>query len=880
MAGDEALAEGEPEQALVPARLDVEASPAAAWIEAARHDVAVDGLSDARELMLRMRSLRSAILSWDGGGLICSVYVRRAGGEEQLVARGRAGSKCLDWIRANERYEFRLYADQPDADPLAAVTVELPSLPNREWLDLLRRSPAYAAAVQSELEASRRALTDTRRRERFAADAAAAEALGLTRGAPLLAELVAEYSLDFDRCLSLGCNTGELERRMLADGVGRRFDGIGLVPSAIEEARRKAADQGLDIAYSVGDLSALELVPDRYDLVVADGCLSRELALEHVVHQIWLTLKPSGFLWIRDYVGERRFQYAPERLALANAALERLPSHLRWDDVDSREIESAAAPRADELGLFEAVRSDELWSRLSERFAIVRKDDYDAILHLVCPVGTRSAFLQDEEGRAAFNDLLQLDELLIRTGALTGTSASMLLTKIVTRPIDLNEIAARVDGHAHAAADPSFRAELNACINEVRVHLPGFDTLSAEKQAAVVDLAFDLGPGELARLEALREALQERDWLRACTEVERLPWFERSGQRAVEVRQLLASPPRKVAFRRPGLGALPPTPPAEVYRPVQDLCVISSFFNPSGYETKPRNLEAFIQPIERGGLGWLLIECAFGSDPFVLPPGPNIVHRRAASVLWQKERLLNLLIDQLPDRYTKVAWVDADILFANPDWAVETSALLDDYELVQPYEYVVRLPEGVCQSPGSILFSPTSGKYIGENRHWPGFAAAQVDGGADIGNAHGHPGFAWAARRELLSRRTLYDRCIAGGGDHFLVHASVGDWCSSCATNATGGVTPLLADASVWAEAWYGDIGGRIAFVPGVILHLWHGQYERRQYNLRGFELSSLGFDPRTDLRISDNGCWEWAADKPELQRWAVQYFDQRLEDG
>ena len=67
---------------------------------------------------------------------------------------------------------------------------------------------------------------------------------------------------------------------------------------------------------------------------------------------------------------------------------------------------------------------------------------------------------------------------------------------------------------------------------------------------------------------------------------------------------------------------------------------------------------------------------------------------RCRDVMWQKERLLNLTIDRVPDRYTKIVWVDADVLFTNPRWIVEASERLDDFPVIQPFSHAVRLRPG------------------------------------------------------------------------------------------------------------------------------------------------------------------------------------------
>jgi hypothetical protein len=41
-----------------------------------------------------------------------------------------------------------------------------------------------------------------------------------------------------------------------------------------------------------------------------------------------------------------------------------------------------------------------------------------------------------------------------------------------------------------------------------------------------------------------------------------------------------------------------------------------------------------------------------------------------------------------------------------------------------------------------------------------------------------------------------------------------------------------------------------------------------------------MGFDPATDIKHGDNGAWQWSKSRPELERYCIDYFQQRLEDG
>jgi len=69
-------------------------------------------------------------------------------------------------------------------------------------------------------------------------------------------------------------------------------------------------------------------------------------------------------------------------------------------------------------------------------------------------------------------------------------------------------------------------------------------------------------------------------------------------------------------------------------------------------------------------------------------------------------------------------------------------------------------------------------------------------------------------------------------------------------------------------------------FVDGAVFHLFHGDYDKRQYTERHAVLQSLGYDPTADLRVGGEGCLEWASAKPALQHWVADYFARRDEDG
>jgi len=310
---------------------------------------------------------------------------------------------------------------------------------------------------------------------------------------------------------------------------------------------------------------------------------------------------------------------------------------------------------------------------------------------------------------------------------------------------------------------------------------------------------------------------------------------------------------------------------AAVYSSTDDLWIVTAYFNANGYRTKRQNYECFRERIHRSGLNLRTVECAFGDRPFELEPSPHVLQIRGRDVMWQKERLLNAAIAGLPDQCRKVAWLDGDILFERDDWAVDAARLLDAYPDVQLFERAIRLPRQRTW-------------YDGAGDVWDGFAAVyrrrpQLLLSGDF-SAHGHTGFAWAARRDWLTRYGLYDACIAGSGDHMMAHAFCGDWTSRCIRRIIGANNRHRDYFAAWCQRMYRAVRARVGCVPGTLLHLWHGDIGHRRYVRRNQELARFGFDPAVDLRLGANGCWEWTNNKPALKRWSCDYFGQRLEDG
>ena len=312
----------------------------------------------------------------------------------------------------------------------------------------------------------------------------------------------------------------------------------------------------------------------------------------------------------------------------------------------------------------------------------------------------------------------------------------------------------------------------------------------------------------------------------------------------------------------------PETHPAERYVPCDELLLVTCYFNSNNFQTRRQSFDLFADRIRDSGLNLLTVECAFGDDEFSLPLSSDILRLRAPDVMWQKERLMNLAVRTLPKSVRKIAWLDCDVLFSNPEWAIQTAALLDDFPIVQTFKTAIRLPR-----------AETSYRGLGEVWNGFGWVSEVVPEyfPKDFSH-HGHTGFGWAAQRELLERHGLYDACVSGSGDHVMAHAMRGDLAMDCGRFP---MSPKLREHfRQWAGPFNAAVAGRIGSTPGTLLHLWHGDTKDRNYLDRHEELIRMDFDPLTDLQAGPNGAWQWAGNKVELRQWMRGYFGARNEDG
>ena len=291
-----------------------------------------------------------------------------------------------------------------------------------------------------------------------------------------------------------------------------------------------------------------------------------------------------------------------------------------------------------------------------------------------------------------------------------------------------------------------------------------------------------------------------------------------------------------------------------------ELFIVTPFFNPFRFKSRVRLYEQFKREMLAAGVKLLTVEAAFGDHPFEVTKAGDewSLQFRTDSLLWHKERLINLGLEYLYVLYPEAwnfGWYDADITFVRRDWVAQTIRALMHHDVIQPFSQAIFLnKEEVelwhCESTLSCFLNRR-----GFHQRPPLPLHYLMDG---------HPGLAWCAtKRALDCLGGLYDECAAGSGDTVMANCLKGGWNVFLPVSPTGGMARSMER---WAKRCERHIKGNIGYVPGALLHHWHGPSEKRGYEKRWSILAFHDFDPHLDIERDTNGLWRWSGTKPKLR--------------
>ena len=280
----------------------------------------------------------------------------------------------------------------------------------------------------------------------------------------------------------------------------------------------------------------------------------------------------------------------------------------------------------------------------------------------------------------------------------------------------------------------------------------------------------------------------------------------------------------------------------------KDMAICLVVFNPSRTKRILMNYFYTKNQFEVQKLPVFTIELVYeGRSPEI----PDAFHVTTNSVMFHKENLYRILEQKIPRKYKKLAFLDCDILFSDPRWYSKTSALLDEYDVVQPFE----------------------------TAHWMDLTYTQIDLSrktvlemkTHTWDFKYHPGFAWCMTREWYNYSGFFDYAVSGSGDTLSTAAWLGKKFPPDFQSLPKALRHEYAK-------FLNKACPKITYLKDVdVFHLYHGSRNNRQYAVRHKFLEVPHMI--TDLvKPNADGVFEWN----HPTKWNpifLEYFKHRNDD-
>jgi hypothetical protein len=301
--------------------------------------------------------------------------------------------------------------------------------------------------------------------------------------------------------------------------------------------------------------------------------------------------------------------------------------------------------------------------------------------------------------------------------------------------------------------------------------------------------------------------------------------------------------------------------------PIEDkLHVVIVISNPCLYAIRYILIKEFIKRIEEEETNVILyvVELTYKNQKFIITDKNNKNHLQLNTdfVLWHKENMINIGIRKLlPKDWKAVAWIDSDVEFENPTWAMDTLKVLNgSKDIVQLFSHCVDMD---IDNNTMNVFHSFGHQYSKRKQ----YRASSID--------YWHPGYAWACSRKAYERMGgLLDIGILGSGDNIMALSIINKGLKAI----NEGSTQSYKDHILEYQQRIKNL--RLGYIPGVIRHYFHGLKKNRKYTERWRILLEHNFSPDTFLSKDENGIIVPTENFPkQMLEEILTYFKERNED-
>jgi len=306
---------------------------------------------------------------------------------------------------------------------------------------------------------------------------------------------------------------------------------------------------------------------------------------------------------------------------------------------------------------------------------------------------------------------------------------------------------------------------------------------------------------------------------------------------------------------------------------LQKIIVITSYFNYGNNIYMKYNYIKFRENLEKQNIKLITIELS-DNNKFDLTNYSDVYFYNIKDYLWHKENCFNIILNKISKDVECICWIDNDIIFLDNDWLIQlyNKMFIENINIIQLFKHVKRCS---ITNEYSIIEPKINGWC--ENTYMESELYQHKIN--NFTNAK-TPGYAWAIKREILTKMNgFYDKCILGGADRIIL--------DSIFMNKNNGLyyykkSLFYNDLKSYMEKLHNLIDNKFDYLDITIVHLYHGDYNKRAYNSRYKILDIIpDLDPNINL-IKVNDILQWNdLDKNKvniLNKLIKQYFTQRIE--
>lgn len=302
--------------------------------------------------------------------------------------------------------------------------------------------------------------------------------------------------------------------------------------------------------------------------------------------------------------------------------------------------------------------------------------------------------------------------------------------------------------------------------------------------------------------------------------------------------------------------------------PIEEfLHVIMVISNPIGFERRWKlGVEFRDRMMRERNVKLYIVEVAYGNQQFRVTNQYNKNHlqiRTNSAPLWIKENMINIGVKKLlPNDWKAFAFIDSDIEFEDPHWALNTLKILNGgKDVVQIFSHCMDM------GPDELAMNVSSSFAFHYNKN------ESYQGSGNVN--YWHSGYGMALTRKAYDQLGgIYEKAILGSGDF--------NMCMCLIQNGIKSINDKYHHNYIQSILDFQDrcANLRLGYTPVVIRHYYHGSKIRRAYHERWKILVEHQFDPEEHITTDENGLIVPTTKCPQgLLDDIYKYFESRQED-